>query len=197
MIPVAVNEHDAVVHEGRGFVRTVWQRPAPRGTKLAHVGAIDLLERAEAECIVGAPPRQPLALRRPGQHRVGDGSKTIERIRSSRSRRERHPWRQSTAGHPRPIGRSNPLECLGLRRHVAWARRRTVFLEDERKNPGVGLVAERSRTCGRHLRARVAEQSLSRQLSPLLPEVHALERRRKRAVVHVLAMTRRAMFHVR
>jgi hypothetical protein len=59
----AVNEDNAIVNQRRVFVGPVGQRPGPGDTEGGDVGAIDLLERAEAEVVVGSSPGEPFASR--------------------------------------------------------------------------------------------------------------------------------------
>ena len=66
-------EHHAVVDERRRFLAALRHRPGPRQAQAAHVGRVDLIERAVPPVTVGPPPHQPVAGRRVDQHLLGHG----------------------------------------------------------------------------------------------------------------------------
>ena len=89
----AVQEHHAVMNQGRGFIGAGGKRPCPRDAQIVHIRFRNLLQRAESLIIETAAPREPLACGRVLQHRVGDGSDFIERVRLLRRRRQLHAGR--------------------------------------------------------------------------------------------------------
>ena len=64
-------EH-AVMDDGRRLGGAAGERPAPRDLEIFHIGFVDLLQRAVAVAVIGAPPHQPVRRRRIAQHRIGD-----------------------------------------------------------------------------------------------------------------------------
>ena len=68
--------HDPVVHEGRRLLRTrLVHGPRPHELKLAHIGPVDLIERAVPPRIVGAPPVEPVSWSGVAQRLLGDRTK--------------------------------------------------------------------------------------------------------------------------
>ena len=71
--------HDAVVDKRCGFIRAgIVHRPRPGELKLGHILPVNLIERAVAPCIIGAPPVQPIPRRRIPQHGLGHRAKFFD-----------------------------------------------------------------------------------------------------------------------
>ena len=84
LVGVIPDVEDTVVHDRRALGRTVGQRPGPGNLQVLDVVLGDLVERAEAEAVIGAAPHQPVARVRVAQHLVGDGTHVLRHIGRSR-----------------------------------------------------------------------------------------------------------------
>ena len=111
--------HDAVVDERRRLLRAgVVHRPRPRELKLPDVLAGDLIERAVAPGVVGAPPVQPVAGRGIAQHRLGDRTEALDlRIEQETARHEngRNKRRDSHCHGASRGGDSNSRASVSVR----------------------------------------------------------------------------------
>ena len=183
------------MHDRGGLVGTPRQRPRPGHTQLGDVVPVDLRERAEACRAVGPPPQQPIVCGGLLQHRLGDRSQAVEGIPPDRPQWQHRSWREHPSrGLP---ARRHRREQIGIGRQRRHARLHPVFLQHERHELRVRLDVERARSVLGHRRAREGEERLQRSGAPRLAERAASERRRERAVIQVLAMTRGAMLRVR
>ena len=57
-------KHDAVMHQRRGFLPARLHGPGPGQAQTAHIGLVDLSQRAVAPMIGGTAPHQPVIFRR-------------------------------------------------------------------------------------------------------------------------------------
>ena len=71
-------KHDAIVHERGRLLQARLHGPRPCQTEAAHVGRIDLVERAVPPVVVGTAPHEPLAVRRVEQHVLRHGCVVIQ-----------------------------------------------------------------------------------------------------------------------
>ena len=72
-------EH-AVMDDRRRLGGAACERPAPCDLEVFHVGLVDLLQRAVAVAVIGAPPHQPVRCRWVAQHRIGDRRQVADGI---------------------------------------------------------------------------------------------------------------------
>jgi hypothetical protein len=79
-VSVAEDEQNSVVHQGRVLIRPVRQGPRPGDPQFRDIISSDLLERAESNCRLRAPPSKPIAARWVLQNGVRDGRYALEGI---------------------------------------------------------------------------------------------------------------------
>ena len=72
LVGVVEDEQHAVMHDRRRLGGAGGHRPRPGRLQVLDVVLVDLVERAVAPAVIGAPPHQPVRRRRIAQHRVGD-----------------------------------------------------------------------------------------------------------------------------
>ncbi len=81
--------HHAVVHEGGALLQPRPETARPHHAQVADVAAVDLVQRAVAPAVEGAPPHQPVVGRRVLQDGVGDGGDPgVLAVRKTAGRRE-------------------------------------------------------------------------------------------------------------
>ena len=124
-------EHDAVVDERRGLLQALGHGPRPGETQAAHVGRVDLVERAVAPVVVGAPPHRPVARRRVDEHLLGHrrvvvdgGLRRGDRSREQKARRDQSGKGSRELSHRSWSSRQWAACRIGRASNAPWARQR-------------------------------------------------------------------------
>src|SRR5262245_60419662 len=64
VIVITVDKDDAAMNKRRCFVLPRWKRQRPRDAQIFYVVFCNLADGAEAQIVIGSPPRQPVPCRR-------------------------------------------------------------------------------------------------------------------------------------
>ena len=104
LVGIVEDVDDAVVRDRGHLGGTIGHRPGPGHLQVLHIVLVDLLERAVAVAVIGAPPHQPIAVRRIEQHLVGDGRQVPGRIGDLRLLRQHSGAREQQKGQSQAGG---------------------------------------------------------------------------------------------
>jgi hypothetical protein len=122
-VGVVEDEEHAVVDDRGGLGGARDHRPGPGDLEVLDVALVDLLERAVAVAVKGAPPHQPIGRRRIAQHGVGDGREVAGGIGGllgeRRSAGEQQRRQRKDRRFPISMYRHGFLPLLGVWRHYS------------------------------------------------------------------------------